>query len=114
MPEGTRTDSRPVHLLPIIMSGPVAPALGEWPSGGLCVGEDPEGFFPSRGDPGTGARQVCASCPVRTECLSYATTADEFGIWGGLDQQERRNLKRREQRRNAAAQVGGSSAGGAA
>ena len=33
--------------------------------------------------------------PVRGDCLNYATEADEFGIWGGLDQQERRNLKRK-------------------
>ena len=96
------------------MPGPAASALGEWHSRGLCVGEDPEAFFPSHGDPGTGARQVCAACRVRDECLSYATAADELGIWGGLNQQERRNLKRREQRRNAAAQTKASSAGGTA
>ena len=114
MPEGTSTDSRPVHLLPIAMPGPAAPALGAWHSRGLCIGEDPEVFFPSRSDPGAGARRICATCSVRKECLSYATAADEFGIWGGLDQQERRNLKRRQQRRNAAARDSGRSVGGTA
>jgi WhiB family transcriptional regulator, redox-sensing transcriptional regulator len=114
MTEGTCTDSSPVHLLPITMPGPAAPALGEWQSRGLCAGEDPEVFFPSRGDPGAAARQICAACLVRHECLGYATAADEFGIWGGLDQQERRNLKRREKRRHAAARASGSSAGGTA
>ena len=113
MTEGTSTGSRPVPLLLITMPAPAAPALGEWHSRGLCVGEDPEVFFPSHANPGAAARQVCAACPVRHECLIYATVADEFGIWGGLDQQERRNLKRREQRRNAAARASGS-AGGAA
>ena len=102
MPERADTSSTPVRLLPITMP---APALGEWHSRGLCIGEDPEAFFPSHGAPGTGARQVCAACRVRDECLSYATAADELGIWGGLDQQERRNLKRRQQRRNAAARA---------
>jgi WhiB family transcriptional regulator, redox-sensing transcriptional regulator len=114
MSEGTSTDSRPVHLLPITMPGPTAPALGEWRNYGLCVGEDPEIFFPSHGNPGAKARAICTACPVRNECLSYATAADEFGIWGALDQQERRNLKRRQQRRNAGARPGDSSTGGGA
>ena len=114
MTEGTSTDSGPAHLLPITMPGPAAPVLGEWRNSGLCAGEDPEVFFPSRGDTGAKARQVCAACLVRHECLIYATAADESGIWGGLDQQERRNLKRRQQRRNAAARPRGSSAGGTA
>jgi WhiB family redox-sensing transcriptional regulator len=103
MLEHGSNSSTPVQLLPITVPDPSASALGEWHSRGLCVGEEPEAFFPSRGDPGTGARQVCAACSVRDECLGYATAADEFGIWGGLDQQERRNLKRRQQRKNAAA-----------
>jgi WhiB family redox-sensing transcriptional regulator len=114
MSEGTSTDSTPVRLLPITMPGPASPALGKWHSRGLCVGEDPEVFFPSHGDPGAAARTICAFCLVRKECLIYATAADELGIWGGLDQQERRNLKRRQQRRNAAARASGSSAGGTA
>jgi WhiB family transcriptional regulator, redox-sensing transcriptional regulator len=114
MPEGTTTDSRSVRLLTIAMPVPSATGLGEWPSRSLCVSEAPEVFFPSHGRHGAEARRICAACPVRDECLNYATAADEFGIWGGLDQQERRNLKRRQQRRNAAFQVRASGAGGAA
>jgi len=51
---------------------------------------------------------------VRVDCLRYATAADEFGIWGGLDQQERRNLKRKRQRLAIAAQARDDQAGGAA
>ena len=114
MPERASNSSTSIQLLPITLPDPSAPALGEWHSRGLCVGADPEVFFPSHGDPGTGARRVCAACRVRNECLSYATAADEFGIWGALDQQERRNLKRRLQRRNAAGRPRGSSTGGTA
>jgi hypothetical protein len=102
MPKRASNSSAPVQLRPITMPGPSVPPLGEWHSRGLCVGEDPEAFFPSHGDPGTRARQVCAACSVRDECLSYATAADESGIWGGLDQQERRNLNRRQRRRRHA------------
>ena len=39
------------------------------------------------------AKQVCASCPVRAECLEHAITLDErYGVWGGLTQDERRHL----------------------
>ena len=114
MPERAGTSSTPAQLLPITMPGPSAPGLDERHSHGLCVSEDPEAFFPSHGNPGTGARQVCAACPVREECLNYATAGDELGIWGSLDQQERRNLKRRQQRRNATIRPRDSSAGGTA
>jgi hypothetical protein len=74
-----------------------------WGERGLCVGENPEIFFPSHGDPGEEARRICAACSVRTRCLEYSTEADEFGVWGGLDQHERRALRRR---RKAAAASG--------
>jgi WhiB family redox-sensing transcriptional regulator len=33
---------------------------------------------------------------VQAECLEYALANDErFGIWGGLDERERRRLRRR-------------------
>jgi WhiB family redox-sensing transcriptional regulator len=101
MPEGTSTDGRPVRLLPITMPGPAALRPGDWHGRGLCVGEDPGVFFPFHGDPGTKAREICDVCPVRGDCLKDATEADEFGIWGGLDQRERRNLKRKQRRRMA-------------
>lgn len=102
MPEGNSTDSKPVCLLPIATPGPIVPAVGDWHGRGLCIGEDPDVFFPSHGDLGAMAREICAACAVRDDCLNYATQADEFGIWGGLDQQERRNLKRKQCRRSAA------------
>ena len=95
--------SASVQLLPIVMAAPAIPipSVGEWPGRGLCGGEDPEVFFPSRGDPSTDARGICAACRVRDDCLKYAIEADEFGIWGGLDQDERRNLRRRQRRKAA-------------
>ncbi|MDN5915126.1 MAG: WhiB family transcriptional regulator [Pseudonocardia sp.] len=39
------------------------------------------------------ARAVCGGCPVRAECLEYALrVGEDFGIWGGLDEAERRSL----------------------
>jgi WhiB family transcriptional regulator, redox-sensing transcriptional regulator len=102
MPEGT---SRPICLVPVIMPVPVSPPLGDWHHRGFCAGEDPDVFFPSHGNPGTKAREICANCVVRRDCLEYATEADEFGIWGGLDQQERRSLRRKRRRRATASDV---------
>lgn len=86
---------------------PFLPApLGAWAKHGLCVNaDDPDVFYPPDGSRGTKARRICARCPVRAECLEYALDADEeFGIWGGLDPRERRNLKRKRARRRAAEQ----------
>jgi len=39
------------------------------------------------------AKAVCAGCPVRKECLSYALRIHEpHGIWGGLSEVERRAI----------------------
>lgn len=48
------------------------------------------------------AIQVCASCPVRAECLRYAMTTDiRHGVWGGLSPYSRQALKHKLER-NAA------------
>lgn len=62
---------------------------------------DPELWFPL-GDTGPArvqtatAKAVCwSACPVRTECLNWALDErHEDGVWGGLDERERRNLIR--------------------
>ena len=47
------------------------------------------------------ARALCRACPVRPACLEHALTVREpHGIWGGLNELERR----RELRRRAAAE----------
>lgn len=84
------TDARQL-LVRVLADAP----LGEWTRQGLCTQADPEIFFPPKGNPGIRAKQICAGCPVRAECLAYAIEADEeFGIWGGLNRAER--LKVRE------------------
>ena len=50
------------------------------------------------------AKAVCESCPVRRECLDYAVeNSVRYGIWGGLDEDERKLERRRRQRRANAA-----------
>jgi len=39
------------------------------------------------------AKEICRTCPVVDECLDYALTIREpHGIWGGLNEGERRLL----------------------
>jgi WhiB family redox-sensing transcriptional regulator len=72
-----------------------------WQEAAGCRQTDPELFFPI-GSAGTAAAEIqrakaiCAGCPVRRPCLTYAlATSQEFGIWGGRDEDERRLLHRR-------------------
>ena len=42
------------------------------------------------------ARALCRACPVQQACLEYSLTVQEpHGIWGGLNELERRRLLRK-------------------
>lgn len=85
--------SVPARLLPVEAPDALPGSPTPWPQRAICPGEDPDIFFPVYGDPGTRARQVCARCPVRVDCLEHALAKGEWGIWGGLDQEQRRVLR---------------------
>lgn len=58
-------------------------------------------FFPGQGcfAEMREAKAICAACPVRAECLEFAlATNQEFGIWGGASERERRRIRRRRHR----------------
>lgn len=62
----------------------------DWKDQAACRGKDTSLWFIDRGDPGEQAKAICASCPVRNDCLEYALTVKErYGIWGGMGQRER-------------------------
>jgi WhiB family transcriptional regulator, redox-sensing transcriptional regulator len=73
-----------------------------WQWRAACRGEDSSTFFPdereSREDRVVReerAKSICAACPVRVDCLEYSLRVHEpYGIWGGLNEQERRVLIR--------------------
>jgi WhiB family redox-sensing transcriptional regulator len=77
-----------------------------WQAVGACRGLDPAVFFPEEGDAASAAsaKVICATCPVRTECLEAALIRREkFGVWGGASEAERRRMirQRRALRRAA-------------
>lgn len=66
-----------------------------WQDLANCRGADVDIFFPDRGASTRGAKEICAACQVRSECLDYAVTRGEkFGIWGGLSERERRKIRK--------------------
>jgi WhiB family transcriptional regulator, redox-sensing transcriptional regulator len=80
----------------------------DWRERAACRDEDPELFFPVS-EMGPSARQVdqakavCARCPVRARCLTYALENGlDHGIYGGTTETERRLLRRRERTGRAA------------
>jgi len=80
--------------------------LTSWRQEAACHHVDTGVFFPLSDDEAGPARAVCATCPVRKECLEFAlATRQGDGVWGGLTESERRRLRRRRQeggRRTAA------------
>jgi hypothetical protein len=68
--------------------------IPEWRSRAACRGRVDLDFI----DPRTSAeaaecRALCAGCPVRAQCLAEALgTGEAWGIWGGLDADEREPL----------------------
>jgi WhiB family transcriptional regulator, redox-sensing transcriptional regulator len=50
------------------------------------------------------AKEICRSCPVRTQCLDYAIKhAIRYGLWGGMNEDERFRERRRRLRQASAA-----------
>jgi WhiB family redox-sensing transcriptional regulator len=89
-------------------------AENDWRPQAACRGLDPDMFFASedlenrqeRREREATAKAVCARCGVVEECLTYAIAAGErYGIWGGLNADERRALKRRGSEETAAERV---------
>jgi WhiB family redox-sensing transcriptional regulator len=63
---------------------------------GLFFGPDAE-FVTARRDREAKAKAICARCPVKAECLEYALdTREAFGVWGSLNEDERRAILRRQ------------------
>lgn len=66
-----------------------------------CTQDTAELFFPV-GDTPAARRQadraklICARCPIRDDCLTWALdTRQDQGVWGGLTEKERRTVHRR-------------------
>ena len=80
----------------------VATQIGdEWQPRAACRGPQAEVFYPPSSNERkeerllreSEAKAICSSCAVRIPCRDYAIAIREpHGIWGGLNEIERRNL----------------------
>jgi hypothetical protein len=53
MPDSAASDSTPSRPRPAGLPEIIPGSLGPWSGHAICIGEDPDLFFPSYGDPGT-------------------------------------------------------------
>lgn len=82
--------------------------VATWRNDALCRDLGAELFFPA-GDQcleaveqAEAAKAVCRACPVQGPCLAFAlSTKQQFGIWGGRTEEERRRGFRARPQRSA-------------
>jgi WhiB family redox-sensing transcriptional regulator len=74
--------------------------VDRWREHAACREVDPEVFFPV-GVTGAAvtaiaaAKEICQECAARGACLEFAlSTNQEYGIWGGASEEERRGIRR--------------------
>jgi WhiB family transcriptional regulator, redox-sensing transcriptional regulator len=72
----------------------------DWQLKGSCQGLNSNVFFHPDGERGSArsrradrAKAICQRCPVLEQCRRHALSAREpYGVWGGLTEEERREL----------------------
>jgi WhiB family transcriptional regulator, redox-sensing transcriptional regulator len=87
-----------------VVSDPM-PLDDGWQYAAACRGEDAAAFFApnyfeKRAEKDAReavAKRLCGRCPVQDLCLAYALrTREPHGVWGGLNEMERRALLRQK------------------
>ena len=81
-------------------TGPLPPLPGA-----ACRGHNPDLWQPDNSPGGHPRDQavtataiaICRTCPIQAECLQHALAHNEFGIWGGTTDIERKELKDQQQ-----------------
>ncbi len=70
-----------------------------WREAAACLETETEvNFFPDREDLAAiaKAKAVCSTCPVSSDCLTWAIESNQTeGVWGGHTARERRVLRSR-------------------
>lgn len=77
------------------MSEPLKHYDPDWRDYAACKGVDPSTFFFEDTSPNHDARRLCINCPVRIDCLEYATEHEkDWGVWAGVTARVRLTLRR--------------------
>ena len=69
---------------------------------GHCMQVDPPDLFTDYGDRGAArrdriaqAKAVCAGCPFRVPCATWAMDTNQTGVWGGMSDVDRQATRRK-------------------
>lgn len=74
-----------------------------WMDSALCAQVGGDDWFPEWGGSERDPKTVCATCPVREQCLNYAIQHHiNYGIWGGVSERQRRRIITKRNRTEAA------------
>lgn len=66
-----------------------------WTELAVCLEADPEAFFPGKGELTEPAKELCRSCEVRLDCLTFALESfEDYGIFGGFTAEGRARVRR--------------------
>lgn len=77
-------------------------ASNDWRADAACKDVDLDLFFTIDEASQREAVAICETCPVRSSCLDHAIAArEQYGVWGGVREQDRKRLAR-SRRRDAA------------
>ena len=66
-----------------------------------CVGMDTNLFYSGMSGRYANemtAKAICITCPIRMQCLQQALENEEYGIWGGTTEIERKAMRRKQRR----------------
>ncbi|WP_156233117.1 WhiB family transcriptional regulator [Corynebacterium occultum] len=70
------------------------PTPEDWVIQASCREDDPDALF-VQGAQQRRAATICRPCPVQRHCLAMSLdNREEFGVWGGLTERQRRALLR--------------------
>ena len=68
-----------------------------WFKDAACTSAPLDWFFPRAGGDYRKGKAICATCPVRDDCLAHNLdnfdSKDDFGLWGGTTPSERRVMR---------------------
>jgi hypothetical protein len=85
----------------------IATDLPTLQEGAACRNSDPDVFFPDDDlEESTyemlvaTAKDICGRCPVLAMCREHGIQYEEYGIWGGMTEAERRKERRNRDRTN--------------
>lgn len=63
-----------------------------WQNDAACRAADTSTFYEASAGANRRAKDMCARCPVKEQCLDFAIRHRERGIWGGMTRAERKRF----------------------